>query len=66
MLEIEDALWTVVMEILCASCKCQLYENKKQDEKVKNYFLRCSISKGYMDIPCERTDKKSKPGIANC
>lgn len=66
-LEIEETHRTVVMEIFCASCKCQLYENKKQDEKVKNYFPHHPIiSKGYMDIPCELTDKKSKPGIANC
>lgn len=65
-LGIKEMHQTVVMEMFCTFCKCQLYENKKQAEKVENYFLHCSISKEYIDSPCEITDKKSKPGIANC
>lgn len=60
LLGIKKMHWTVVMEMFCPSCKCQLHENKKQAEKLENDFLHYNISKGYIGSPCEITDRANQ------
>jgi len=47
---VKNMHWTVVMEMFYP-CKCQLYENKREAEKLENNFLHYNISKGYTGSP---------------